>query len=226
MRRDHSLQQPHELVDGTGPAAVPPRVPARTGDREPGPQRAHGGDEYPVGTMAFEGQHGLGRQLAAGVPGAAQPAEAFLADGEDDSHRQWSRPARQGEDAFGDGHGGRDGDRVVTDPGTAQPAVPLRDAPYRGVAEDVVHVNQHGQAVGPRAERPHQVARLIDIPVPWPLRQAPLQPVDAHGLVASAAVQLGQRHGIGGDRRRIEGPVPHVTPANRTRIAPPPTGAA
>jgi hypothetical protein len=36
------------------------------------------------------------------------------------------------------------------------------------------------------------------------VEQAPLQPVDAHLLVAGVAVQFGQRHGVGGDRPALE----------------------
>ena len=128
---------------------------------------------------------------------AAQATEPLFADGEDDGHRP--RPA-----PLGDGHGGRDGDRVVADPRTAQPPVVLRHAPRCGLVEDVVDVNEYGETVRRRTERPHQVADLIDRTDPGCLLQPALQPVDAHALVAGAAVQFGQRHGIRGDRRGVE----------------------
>ena len=78
-----------------------------------------------------------------------------------------------------------------------------------------------GEPVRRRAERPHQRCR--------PRRrtgsagfagQAPLQPVDAYLLVAGAAGQFGQRHGIRGDCPRVESPrigsrVSHVTLARQ-----------
>ena len=176
--------------------------------RQPDPQRAHGVGEDAVAAVTFQGQDRLGRQFAAGVPGTAQPAEPLLADGEHDGHRPRTRP---GELPFGDGHGGRHGDRVVPDPRAAQPAVAPCDAALRGLVEDVVDVNEHGQAVRRRTERPHQVADPIDVPAPGSLLKAPLQPVDAHLLVPGPAVQFGQRHGIRGDRRRVERRLWHVT---------------
>jgi len=173
--------------------------------------------EGAVRTVTFWGQYRLGCQFAAGVASAAQPAEPLLADGEDDRKRHWSR---LGEDASGDGYGGRDRDRVVTDPRAVQPAVALRNAPHRALAEDVVDVNEHGEAVRWRAERPHQVAGAIDVPAPGRLRQAALQPVDTHSLVAGTAVQFGQCHGISGDRLRVESRVLHVTWPNATRHHP------
>jgi hypothetical protein len=143
--------------------------------------------------------------------GLPEPAEALLADGEDNGNRR-----RLGQDALAHGHGGRDRDRVVADPGTAQPAVAPRDASHRGLVEHVVNVNQHGEAVRRRAERPHQVAGAVHVSAPRCLRQALAQPVDAHPLVAGAAVQFGQQHGVRGDRRRIEGCVSHVTWPNTT----------
>jgi hypothetical protein len=71
-------------------------------------------------------------------------------------------------------------------------------------------VNEDGETVRRRAERPYQVADLVDRTVPGCLLQAPLQPVDAHALVAGATVQFGQRHGIRGDRRRVERHRPSV----------------
>jgi hypothetical protein len=125
-----------------------------------------------------------------------------LAHGEDDGYRQ--RPARPGQDALGHGHGGRDGDRVIADPRAAQPAIALRDAPHGGRIEDVIDVHEHGQAVRRRTERPDQVADVVDRTAPGCVLRAPLQPLDAHLLVAGAAVQLGQRHGVGGDRPDLE----------------------
>ena len=216
-RRDHAGEQPRQLVHGAGPAAVPPRVPARAGHREPHPHRADGVREHAVGTVAFQRQHRLGRELAAGVAGAAQSAETLLADGEDDRQRRFRRA---GERALGHGHGGRDRDRVVADPRAAQPAVAPRDTPRRRLAEDVIDVNEDGEPVRRRAERPHQVAGLVDVPAPRLSGQAPLQPVDAYPLVAGAAGQFGQRRGIRGDCPGVESPsigsrVSHVTLARR-----------
>ena len=99
-----------------------------------------------------------GAKLAAGVAGAAQSAETLLADGENDRQRRFRRA---GERALGHGHGGRDRDRVVADSRAAQPAVAPRDAPRRRLAEDVIDVNEDGEPVRRRAERPHQVAGLV-----------------------------------------------------------------
>jgi hypothetical protein len=119
-------------------------VPAGAGHRQPRTQRTHGGGEDPVDTVAFQGEHGAGLQLAAGVPGAAQPAEPFLADGEDGGQWQLGRPARRTQVALGDGDRGRDGDRVIPDPRAAQPAVALRDPTSRRLAEDIIDVHQQG----------------------------------------------------------------------------------
>jgi len=105
------------------------------------------------------------------VASAAQATEPLFADGEDDRHRQRFRP---GQGPLGDGHGGRDGDRVVADPPAAQPAVALRDALDRRLAEDVIHVDEQGEAVRRRAERPDQVADAIDVPAAGRLPQPPL----------------------------------------------------
>jgi len=101
---------------------------------------------------------------------------------------------------------GPGGDRVVPDPRTAQPAVAPRDAPDGGLAEDVIDVHEDGEPVRRRAERPHQVAGLVDVPSPGRPGQAPVQPVDAYLLAAAAAGQFGQRHGVRGDRLRVERP--------------------
>jgi hypothetical protein len=65
-------------------------------------------------------------------------------------------------------------------------------------------MDEHGEAVRRRTERPYQVAGAIEAPTAGPLPQAPLQPVDAYALVAGAAVQFGQRHDVRGDGRRVE----------------------
>jgi hypothetical protein len=109
------------------------------------------------------------------------------------------------------------GQLAAGEAGPAQPAVALRDASRRGLVEYVVDMNQHGEAVRRRAERPHQVAGAIHVPAPRRLGQAPAQPVDAHPLVAGAAVQFGQQHSVRGDRRRVEGRVSHVTWPSRSR---------
>jgi hypothetical protein len=178
--------------------------------------------EHAVGTVAFQRQHRLGRELAAGVAGAAQSAQTLLADGENDRQRRFRRTGEcaLGHGHGGHGHGGRDRDRVVADPRAAQPAVAPRDAPRRRLAEDVIDVNEDGEPVRRRAERPHQVAGLVDVPAPRLPGQAPLQPVDAHLLVAGAAGQFGQRRGIRGDCPGVESPsigsrVSHVTLARR-----------
>ena len=120
---------------------------------------------------------------------------------------------------------GPGGDRVVPDPRTAQPAVAPRDAPDGGLAEDVIDVHEDGEPVRRRAERPHQVADAIDVPAPGRSGQALPQPVDAHPLVARAAGQLRQRHGIRGDRFRIASHVSHVTLARQNSNTTP-TGPA
>ena len=74
-----------------------------------------------------------------------------------------------------------------------------------------VAVAEHGQAVRRGAERPDQVARVVDAPAAGRVVQPAQQPVDAHPFPAGAAIQLGQRHGVRGDRRRVEGRVGHVT---------------
>jgi hypothetical protein len=83
-----------------------------------------------------------------------------------------------------------------------------------------VDVNEDGEPVRRRAERPHQVAGLVDVSAPRLPGQAPLQPVDAYLLVAGAAGQFGQRHGIRGDCPGVESPsigsrVSYVTLARR-----------
>ena len=84
------------------------------------------------------------------------------------------------------------------------------------IRADGVYVNEHGELVRRRTERPHQVADTVDVLAAGRLLQAPLQPLDARALVASAVVQLGQRHGISGDRRRVESRVLHVTSARQS----------
>jgi hypothetical protein len=187
-------------------------VPARAGYREPYPQRPDGVGEHPIRTVTFQRQHRLGRQLAAGMAGAAQPAEPLLADGERDGQRLFSRA---GERTLDHGDSGRDRDRVVADPRAAQPAVAPDDAPGGLFAEDVVDVHEDGETVRRRAERPHQVADAIDVPAPGRRGQALVQPVDAHPLVAGAAGQLRQRHGIRDDDPGVASRVSHVTLARQ-----------
>jgi hypothetical protein len=157
-RRDDLVQQPNQLVHGAGTAPVPPRLPARSGHRELHPQRSDRVGEDAVNAVALERQHRLGHQLPAGVTCAAQAAESFLADGEHDHQRQ----RRPGKVASGDGDGGRDSDGVVTDSRTRKPAVPLGDAARRGFAEHIINVHEHGRPVRRRAERPDQVAGVVD----------------------------------------------------------------
>lgn len=186
-------------------------MPARSGHRELHPQRSDRVGEDPVNAVTLEGQHRLGRQLPASMTCAAQPAEPFLADGEHDHQRQLTPgKAVLPEAVLGDGDGGRYGDGVVTDPRTRKPAVPFGDTPMRCLAEHVIHVHEHGQAVRRRAERPDQVSGIVDATAAGRVVQPAQQPVNAHPLAAGAAVQLGQRHGVRGDRRRIDSRVCHV----------------
>jgi hypothetical protein len=76
-------------------------------------------------------------------------------------------------------------------------------------------VNEDGELIRRRTERPHQVADTVDVLAAERLLEAPLRPLDARALVASATVQLGQRYGISGDRR-VESRVLHVTSARQS----------
>ena len=220
-------QQPRATA-GT-PAAVPPRVPARAGHREPHPHRADGVREHAVLTVAFQRQHRLGPELAAGVAGAAQPAETFLADGEDDGQRRFCRARER---ALGHGHGGRDRDRVVADPRAAQPAVAPCDAPRRRLAEDVIDVNEDSEPVRRRAERPHQVAGLVDVPAPgFPARRRcsqsmrtcswPVPPGSSASATASAAIASASK--VSASKAPVSEAVSRMSPwPDKTHIITPP----
>ena len=174
-----------------------------TNDALPGPVTvtglgaSRGTGEDVVGTVTFQGQHRRGAELAAGVASASQSAEPLLADGEDDGHRQWSP--------------GRSASARATVAATvislstigpySQPSRCLMPASWPRRRR---HRRERGRRAGTRRiERPLQVADIIDGTAFGRLSRR--RRSDSMGTRRGRCrCAVGQRHGIRGDRRRVE----------------------
>ena len=123
------------------------------------------------------------------MPRAAQAAEPFLADGEDDDDVLGREPLDDVDDD-------RDGERVVADPGAGQNAVALLDAVLDLGREDSVDVRQEPERVRRLAEPPDEVSDRVALARPGGVREPRLEPRDARLLTEVRGRDLRQRRRI------------------------------